>query len=341
FGVAGFRLDAATHLFDPFKESEEETPEEMMEDFHKFLTSFKKDAFFLAEADVVPSKISEYIGEGNRMNMLFNFLLNNSLYLSLARNNAQPIIERLKSLPKLPRNVNWANFVRNLDELDLEQLDKSEREEVFQAFAPNLKMQVYERGIRRRFAAMMSGNIHRMKMVYNLLFALPGVPVIVYGDEIGMGDNLLHKGRTAVRTPMQWDNSENGGFSDAPAEKINIQPINEGVFSYHCLNVETEKKDPDSLLNAIKQFIHIRKEISKMYVEDLEIIAVDEKEVFSLSYTANLLIFINFSNQPQSITTKFDLSEYEPILEDSSYGLKEENNSLNLKGFGYRWFKKS
>ena len=341
FGVAGFRLDAATHLFDPFNESEEETPEEVMEDFHDFLTSFKKDAFFLAEADVVPSKISEYIGDGNRMDMLFNFLLNNSLYLSLARSSAQPVIERLKSLPRLPKNVNWANFIRNLDELDLEQLDKDEREEVFQAFAPNDKMQVYGRGIRRRFAPMMSGNTRRMKMVYNLLFALPGVPVIVYGDEIGMGDNLLYEGRRAVRTPMQWNSSKNGGFSDAPAEKIHVNPICEGVFSYHCLNVESEKNDPESLLNAIKEFIHIRKEVSKMYVEKMEIIDIKQQEIFGISYNNDLLVFINFSNKPQSITTNYNFSDFNPILEDSSYGLKEESNTLNLKGFGYRWFKKN
>lgn len=340
FGVAGFRLDAATHLFTPFANDENETPEQVMEDFHDFITSMKKDAFFLAEADVEPSKITQYIGEGNRMNMLFNFLLNNNLYLSLARGNAQPVIERLKSLPDLPQNVNWANFVRNLDELDLEQLTAEEREEVFQAFAPNKKMQVYERGIRRRFAPMLSGNVRRMKMVYNLIFALPGIPVIVYGDEIGMGDNLLYKGRVAVRTPMQWNASKNGGFSDAHSEKIHVNPINEGVFSYKCLNVETEENDPDSLLNAIKKFIHIRKDTSKMYVEKLKILEIEEKEVLGLSYSENLLIFINFSNTPLSVKTDFDFSNYKILLEDSSYGIKNENNEISLKGFGYRWYKK-
>ncbi|NJK85469.1 MAG: hypothetical protein HC906_05370 [Bacteroidales bacterium] len=152
-----------------------------------------------------------------------------------------------------PDNVHWANFIRNLDELDLERLSPGEREEVFHAFAPDTKMQVYGRGIRRRLAPMLSGNLSRMKMVYNLIFALPGVPVIMYGDEIGMGDNLFYKGRTGVRTPMQWNSSENGGFSQVSSEKIKIKPVNEGVFSYHFINVEEQENNPDSLLNEIKK----------------------------------------------------------------------------------------
>ncbi len=340
FGVAGFRLDAATHLFDPFDGEQKKSPGEMMEEFHNFVTSIKEDAFFLAEADVKASKISRFIGEGNRMNMLYNFLLNNSLYLSLARGSAKPIIERLKSLPRLPLNVQWANFVRNLDELDLEQLDKDEREEVFSAFAPNQRMQVYGRGIRRRFAPMVSGNTECIKMVYNLIFALPGVPVIVYGDEIGMGDNLVYEGRSAVRTPMQWNSSVNGGFSDAPTEKIEIKPVSEGAFSYHFVNVEAEEKDVNSILNEIKKFIHVRKELSAMYVQKLNILDSKQEEIVALSYSDKLLIFINFSNKPLTVKTDYNFSEFSVLLEDSSYGLKNEDSTVTLRGYGYRWFKK-
>ena len=211
FGVSGFRLDAATHLFDRFKEHGEKEPGEVMEELHTFLTSIKEDAFFLAEADVGAEEIGAYIGKGNRMNMIFNFLMNNSMFLSLARGNAKPIKERLKELPELPYNVQWTNFIRNLDELDLERLTKEEREEVFSVFAPNPHMQAFGRGIRKRVAPMISANLKCNKLVFNMLFALPGVPVISYGDEIGMGDNLVYNGRRAVRTPMQWNTSENGG----------------------------------------------------------------------------------------------------------------------------------
>ncbi len=340
FGVAGFRLDAATHLFKPFENESDESPEKVMEDFYKFITSRKKDAFFLAESDVEPAEIKKYIGDGNRMSLLYNFLLNNNLYLALARGNAQPVIDRLKSLPNLPLNVHWANFIRNLDELDLERLEKNEREEVFQAFAPNQTMQVYGRGIRRRFAPMVDGNISRIKMVYNLMFALPGIPVIVYGDEIGMGDNLVYPGRTAVRTPMQWNSSLNGGFSKVPTDQIEVKPVSEGPFSYHFVNVEDEEKNPESLLSEIKKFIHVRKDLSKIYVEDFKILDIKEKEVIAFSYSDELLIFINFSNKPFSLKTPFDFSNFSVLLEDSSYGLKNEDNTLDLKAFGYRWFKK-
>ena len=199
---------------------------------------------------------------------------------------------------------------------------------------------LYGRGIRRRFAPMVSGNTECIKMVYNLIFALPGVPVIVYGDEIGMGDNLVYKGRSAVRTPMQWNSSVNGGFSDAPTEKIEIKPVSEGAFSYHFVNVEAEEKDANSILNEIKKFIHVRKELSTMYVQKLKILDIKQEEIVALSYSDKLLIFINFSNKPLKVKTDYNFSEFSVLLEDSSYGLKNEDNTLTLQGYGYRWFKK-
>ncbi len=340
FGVAGFRLDAATHLFKPFKEEEGESPAEVMEDFHQFITSLKKDAFFLAEADVALSKIPEYVGNGRRMNMLFNFLLNNSLFLALAREKATPVKERLNEMPKFPENVHWANFIRNLDELDLEQLTEAERQEVFHALAPNPVMQAYGRGIRRRLAPMLLGNVNRMKMVYNLLFALPGIPVLVYGDEIGMGDNLMYEGRTAVRTPMQWDASANGGFSEASADKLKTKSVNEGMFSSHFVNVEEQEKRNDSLLNEIKKFIKVRKELLKMSIQNFDVIDLNNDRVLGLKFDNNFLIFINFSNEPVKLRIEEEIGNYSVILEDSSYGFEINGNELPIKNYGYRWFRK-
>jgi maltose alpha-D-glucosyltransferase/alpha-amylase len=312
----------------------------VMEEFHEFITSLKEDAFFLAEADVKPSKIKEYIGKGNRMSMLFNFLLNNSLFLAMAREKAAPIIERIKELPKLPDNVLWANFIRNLDELDLEQLTKEEREEVFTKFAPNPNMQAFGRGIRRRLAPMISANIKYNKMLYNLLFALPGIPVIVYGDEIGMGDNLVYKGRRALRTPMQWNTSINGGFLEAPPEDIDIKPVSEGIFSYHFTNVEGQKKDPDSLFNEMKNFIRVRKEMSSIFFKKIEIMDIKEEEILGLTYNDDMLVFINISSTPKIVEVDYDLSNYHTLIEDEPYGLNAGSNTLDLKDYGYRWFKR-
>lgn len=274
------------------------------------------------------------------MSMLFKFLLNNNLFLAMAREKATPVIKRIKELPNLSANVQWANFIRNLDELDLEQLTKEEREEVFRKFAPNPNMQAFGRGIRRRVAPMISANIKHNKMLFNILFALPGVPVIGYGDEIGMGDNLVYKGRRAFRTPMQWSNSVNGGFSEASPESLDIRTISEGIFSYHFINVEEQKKDPDSLLNEIKKFIKARKEMVAVYSEKFKIIDLDEEEILGLGYNDKMLVFINFSSTPIAVKVDYNFSDYETILEDEPYGLSAGNETLDLKSYGYRWFKR-
>ena len=341
FDVAGFRLDAATHLFDPFREEGEDRPGEVMEEFHKFITQIREDSFFLAEADVKESRIKEYVGEGNRMNLLFNFLLNNSLYLALVRQEAAPVVHCLKKTSQLPENVQWVNFIRNLDELDLERLPEDERKEVLQTFAPATRMQAYDRGIRRRFAPMMNGDVGRIKMVYNFLFALPGVPLVIYGDEIGMGDNLFYEDRIAVRTPMQWNSSKNAGFSDADEEDIPVKPVSEGIFSYHFVNVEEQQKDTHSLLHEIKKFTQMRKEQSRLFLEKFRIMPVSKREVLGLSYNDQLLIFINFSGKPLHLETKYDFSKYSVILEDHSYGIKNIDQSLTLQPYGYRWYAKS
>lgn len=340
FGVSGFRLDAATHLFDEFEDSYEKSPGDFMEELHDFMISIKKDAFFLAEADVPKSRIKTFIGKGNRMNLLFNFLLNNKTFLALARGEPGPITEQLTSHQKLPSNVQWANFIRNLDELDLERLTKDEREEVFAAFAPRDNMKVFDRGIRRRIAPMVSGNINCNKMIFSLLFALPGIPVIVYGDEIGMGDNLVYKGRNAVRTPMQWDSSPNGGFSTAPAEQLQIKAIAEGIFSYHFTNVEDQKAHDSSLFSEISRFISLRKTLATLLLKHPRIVDTGVKEVMGLNYSNELFIFINFSPHPMEVRIDFNLDEYEDLMDDSSYHLKNRSDRLPLKTFGYRWLRK-
>lgn len=342
FGIAGFRIDAATNLFDQFDDGKKPTGADVMTEFYKYVTDRRKDAVLLAEADVETEKIEKYIGDGDRMNMLFNFLMNNSLFLALARKSAVPVIERLKSLPDTPKNVVWTNFVRNLDELDLERLSKDERTEVFEEFAPNPGMQIYNRGIRRRVASMLQGHPARIKMTFNLLFALPGVPMIVYGDEIGMGDNLFYEQRKGVRTPMQWNNSENGGFSAAEVTEIPVQPINHGIFGYKDVNVEAQSKDPDSLLTKIKEFIKARKDNGIIGLQKPKILKIDDESVLGFKYQNQddqLLIYINLSPDVKVFEQKINFKEYITVLEDDSYGLQQNDNALSLRGYGFRWLK--
>lgn len=344
FGIAGFRIDAATHLFDQFDDGKKPTGADVMNEFYEYVTSKRKDAVLLAEADVPADRIKRYIGEGDRMNMLFNFLTNNSLFLALARKSAAPVRKRINELPDTPREVVWVNFVRNLDELDLEQLTEDEREEVMREFAPNPKMQIYGRGIRRRVAAMLQGDPARLKMTFNLLFALPGVPMIVYGDELGMGDNLFYDQREAVRTPMQWNSGNNGGFSTADPTEIPVKPIDHGVFGYRDVNVDDQLKDPHSLLMCVREFVAARKDFDVIGQERPQVLKMQDEAILGLKYTKKreeLLIFINFSPEQKVFEQKYDFSRYKTVLEDDPYSAQQNEHVLSLRRYGYRWFMKN
>jgi maltose alpha-D-glucosyltransferase/alpha-amylase len=210
---------------------------------------------------VEPDELHAFFGAGvgDEMNLLFNFLLDNYLFLAFARGEAEPLRWVLQLLPERPETGQWANFLRNLDELDLERLTESEREEVYRAFAPEERMRVYGRGIRRRLAPMLRGDRRRLEMAYSLLLTLPGAPVLFYGDEIGMGDDLSQRERWAVRTPMQWSATPNAGFSTAAAERLVRPVISRGRYSYRKVNVEAQQADPDSLLHWMKRAIRARK----------------------------------------------------------------------------------
>jgi maltose alpha-D-glucosyltransferase/alpha-amylase len=193
---------------------------DLLGELREFLDRRRGDAVLLAEANVPTDRIHKYYGDGDRFQLLFNFVLNQHLFLALARQEAEPIARYLKDMPRIAPVCQWANFVRNHDELALDRLSESERQEVFRAFAPKEEMRIYGRGIRRRLPPMLEGDWRRVAMTYSLLFTLPGTPIIRYGEEIGMGDDLSLAGRDSVRTLMQWDAGRNGGFSTADAKQL-------------------------------------------------------------------------------------------------------------------------
>lgn len=260
FGIDGFRVDAATHLLrgKGITGTAIKRPAAFLKNLRKSATKKSNATILLAEADVEPDDLAFYYGKGDRFNMLFNFLLDNFLFLALAREEAEPITGYLQR-PMPPDNCQWANFLRNLDELDLERLNEEERQDVFTRFAPDEDMRIFNRGIRRRMAPMLNGNRKHLEMAYSLLFTMPGSPLLVYGDELGMGDNLDLPGRTSVRTPMQWTDDKSGGFSTAPADKLFRQPITKGPFGVKKINVEAQRHETDSLLNWMKRLIMMRK----------------------------------------------------------------------------------
>ncbi|HEU6442455.1 MAG TPA: alpha-amylase family protein, partial [Microvirga sp.] len=217
-GVSGFRLDAVPFLIEyrgvPAEEKPDHDPHEYLNELRTFISWRRAEAMLLAEANITMDQVDEYFGaSGDRLHMIFNFMLNQNLFLALSRKDAEPVRRVMAQTPAIPPKSQWASFLRNHDELDLGRLSDPERKEVFAAFGPAPEMQAYERGIRRRLAPMLGGDERRIKQAFSLMFALPGTPVLWYGDEIGMGEDLSLQERNSVRTPMQWADEPNAGFS--------------------------------------------------------------------------------------------------------------------------------
>ena len=260
-GVSGFRIDAAPFLIERKgvrpAEVEARRPHTFFRYMRGFLSWRRGDAALLAEANVLPDEVHEYVGEGDRLQMLFNFYANQHLFLALADGSARPLARALRALPALPVPVQWANFLRNHDELDLGRLTPDERARVYAAFAPEADMQLYGRGVRRRLAPMLRNDRRRLELAYALMLALPGTPVLRYGDEIGMGDDLALPERQSVRTPMQWTRGTGAGFSTAPADAL-VRPIVAGDYGPAEVNVADQQRDPGSLLNWMQRAVGVR-----------------------------------------------------------------------------------
>ena len=259
-GLSGFRVDAVPFLLD---ESGVVGGSELLPDPHAYLRSLRSflgrrtgDGVLLGEVNLPREEQELFFGgaEGDELTMQFDFISMQNLYLSLARQDAAPLAAALLSRPAGSPDSQWANFVRNHDELTLDKLSDSEREEVFAAFGPSPSMQVYGRGLVRRLPPMLDGDPRRIRMVYSLLFSLPGTPVLFYGEEIGMGENLDAEGRMAVRTPMQWTPGRNGGFSTARPSRMRNAVVSGGYGPEH-VNVESQRRDPASLHAFVRTLI--------------------------------------------------------------------------------------
>ncbi|WP_414833411.1 alpha-amylase family protein [Afifella sp. YEN Y35] len=266
-GVSGFRIDAVPFLIEylGLDHAPARNPAEYLSDMRRFLSWRKAESVLLAEANVTMKEVTSYFGEdGNRMHMVFNFMLNQHMFLAMTRRDAEPIRRIMSIMPDLPVEGQWGSFLRNHDEVDLGRLSSQERQEVFDAMAPDPGMIVYDRGIRRRLAPMLEGDVRRLKLAYALMFALPGTPVIWYGEEIGMGDDQSLEERNSVRTPLQWSNRKNGGFSSADREALVRPVLSDGPFAYDKVNIADAIREPDSLLSFVRELVHIRRSLPEI-----------------------------------------------------------------------------
>ncbi|HVM24139.1 MAG TPA: alpha-amylase family protein [Candidatus Limnocylindrales bacterium] len=262
-GLSGFRIDAVPFLIEQEGLEHEEVTDahDYLRDIRDFASRRRGDVMLLAEANEPIDILPRYFGDhGEQMHVAFNFVVNQALYLALARGQATPVADALRSLPPIPPECQWATFVRNHDELSLDKLSDEEREEVFAAFAPKQSQRLFDRGIRRRLPTMVGGDRRKIELMYSLCFTLPGTPVLFYGEEIGLGDNPAMAEREAVRLPMQWTAEPGAGFTKAEESKLPRKLLRDGPFGYPNLNVESQQRDRDSLLNWFERAIRVRKE---------------------------------------------------------------------------------
>ena len=346
-GVSGFRMDAVPFIIGT-KGAAVRVPTEqydMLRTFREFLSWRQGDAIVLAEANVLPKTDMEYFGtSGERMQMMFNFEVNQHVFYALATSDARPLIKALKATKISEATAQWGHFLRNHDELDLGRLTHDQRQAVFAVFAPDKDMQLYNRGIRRRLAPMLQGDRRRLELAYSLMMALPGTPVLRYGDEIGMGDNLHLPERNCARTPMQWSAEPQGGFTKS--DKPILPVITGGVYGFEHVNVAQQRLDPNSLMNWMERMIRMRKEAPEIGWGEFSIVQTRTPEVLAIRYdwrNNSVVVVHNLGATPREVWLKLD-SEGSGCLANLLSG--ENSNSdasgehcLLLEPYGYRWFR--
>jgi maltose alpha-D-glucosyltransferase/alpha-amylase len=340
-GVAGFRLDSAGPMVNrPYRERGDHGP---LDNLARATRRFDHRVPIMAEADVPPEEYASFFGDGEEMDLLFNFYISEMLFLALARRSAEPVARALRRLPKPPTGTGYLNYLRNLDELNLDRLDPSERDDVFGAFAPKPAMQIYGRGIRRRVAPMLDGDEGRLRLAWSLLFAMPGIPLVTYGDEIGLGDDLELPERWSVRTAMQWNDEVNAGYSNARGAHVIRPPRPDGRFGYEQVNVAAQEGDPNSLLSWFRRLIAARCSTPEIGWAPWHTVAVDPPSVSAIVYAGDdgrIALFHNLSDDGTRTQIPDELRDgvFEAILPDGAEP-RSLGEWLELDGFGYRWFR--
>jgi maltose alpha-D-glucosyltransferase/alpha-amylase len=276
--------------------------------------------------------------------MMLNFPVNQRLFYALATGDLEPLIWALEQTRRRPANAQWVQFLRSHDELDLGRLSDEQRQKVFDAFGPQKRMQLYDRGIRRRLAPMLGDDRKRLELAFSLLFSLPGTPMMQYGDEIGIGDNLKLPERECARTPMQWTNERHGGFSRAT--KVVRPVIDDPVYGYKVRNVAEQRRDNDSLLNWTERIIRMRKECPEISWGNFEVLRTNVAEVLALRYDwrdTSLITLHNFGSARQRVRLKPGCERGDLLVElFDGHHSRAQNDGMHrvtLPGFGWRWFR--
>jgi len=346
-GVDGFRLDAIPYLVERDGTSNENLPEThaVIKRLRAAIDAQYKNRFLLAEANMWPEDVREYFGDGDECHMAYHFPLMPRMYMAIAQEDRHPIVEIMAQTPDIPEGCQWAIFLRNHDELTLEMVTSKERDYMYTMYAADMRARI-NLGIRRRLAPLMENDMDRVKLMNGMLLSMPGSPIIYYGDEIGMGDNVFVGDRNGVRTPMQWSPDRNAGFSRADPQRLYLQPIMDPMFGYEALNVETQARDSSSLLNWTKRMLAVRKTSHAFGRGKRRFLKPGNRKI--LAYLSEhdgdvILSVFNLSRAAQPV--ELDLSEFKGFVPIEMLGrapfppIGELPYLLTLSSYGFYWFK--
>lgn len=346
-GVDGIRVDAPPYLFEREGTNCENLPEThaYFKRLRAFVESYAPGTMLLAEANQLPEDTRPYFGEGDEFHMNFHFPLMPRIFMALAKADRAPIEEIMARTPDIPENCQWGIFLRCHDELTLEMVTPEEREFMWDYYAPEPRMRL-NLGIRRRLAALLGNDMQRVRLAHSILLTFIGSPVLYYGDEICMGDNIWLDDRNGVRTPMQWTHAKNAGFSSAAPEQLSIPVIADGEYGYRRVNLEAVRSDPGSLLNWLKMALGVRRQVSAFGDGKMQLLSPDNPAILAYiryNEAGKVLVLNNLAAGEQRFTLQlaahdgfrlFDLLENRMADESLS-----SHTDFTLSGSGFRWLK--
>ncbi|MDQ6621518.1 MAG: maltose alpha-D-glucosyltransferase, partial [Pseudomonadota bacterium] len=346
YGVDGFRLDAIPYLAEREGTNNENLPEThaIIRQIRAAIDARHRGKLLLAEANQWPEDVREYFGNGDECHMAYHFPLMPRMYMAIAQEDRHPIVEIMAQTPDVPANCQWAIFLRNHDELTLEMVTSKERDYMYQMYAADPRARINV-GIRRRLAPLLDNDEEKIRLMNGLLLSMPGTPVIYYGDEIGMGDNVYLGDRNGVRTPMQWKPERNAGFSSTDPQRAYLPPIMDAIYGYHAVNVEAQEREPSSLLNWMRRMLRVRKSVKAFGRGKLLFLKPANRKILAYVrefHDEQILCVFNLARTAQPV--ELDLSAYKgrvpvellgraafPPVGDGPY-------MLSLPSHGFMWF---
>jgi maltose alpha-D-glucosyltransferase/alpha-amylase len=345
-GLDGFRADAVPYLIEREGTICENLPEthEILKEFRARLDAKYPGRILLAEANQWPDDVRPYFGDGDEFHMAFHFPLMPRIFMAVRQGIRKPIVEIIQRTPEIPPECQWCMFLRNHDELTLEMVTDEERDYMYQEYAADPRMRL-NLGIRRRLAPLMDNDRRKIELLNSILFTMPGSPILYYGDEIGMGDNIYLGDRDGVRTPMQWSPDRNAGFSRAEPQRLYLPVITDSVYGFQGINVEAQQKSPFSLLNWMKRLIQVRKQHRAFGRGRIEFLEPENPHV--LAYLREhegdvILVVNNLSGTAQPV--RLDLSRFaghtpvELLGQTAFLPIDETPYALTLSPYGFFWF---